>query len=122
MAHTRMKKLAKENDAFRRVVETGKYAQLVVMSLAEGENIGEETHAKTDQIFYFVDGRAEVVTNGKAEKVDKNEVVFIPAGTLHDIRNIGDEPLKLFTVYAPPEHAPGLVQKQRPAEHVAAKK
>lgn len=120
--HMDLKQLTKENEAFRRVLETGKYSQVVVMSIPKGERIGEETHEKTDQIFYFVEGRAEVVVNGKLESVEKNEIVFIPAGTKHDIRNVGQDSLKLFTVYAPAKHPAGLVQKTKNEESATVRR
>ena len=108
-----LNKLAKENDAFRKVLETGSHAQIVLMSLRKGESIGAEVHSGTDQIFYVVEGKAEVVMSGTPDMVEKNEAVFVPAGVRHDVRNAGVEPLKLFTIYAPPMHAKTLVQKTR---------
>ncbi len=112
--HKDLKKLTRENEAYRRVLVTGKHSQLVLMSLEKGDAIGAEVHPDVDQIFYFVDGRAEVVVEGRTEKVDRNEAVFVPAGTKHDVRNVGPDRLKLFTVYSPPQHADGLVQETHP--------
>ena len=120
--HLDLKKLAKENEAFRTVLDTGKSAQLVLMSLPKGEHIGEEIHDTTDQIFYFVDGKGEFMIDGKWEPIEKGEACFVPAGLSHDIRNIGTEPLKLFTVYAPPMHPEGLIQKIKPEEHAALRR
>jgi mannose-6-phosphate isomerase-like protein (cupin superfamily) len=117
-----LKKLAKENEAFRTVLDTGKFAQLVLMALPKGEHIGEEVHDTTDQIFYFVDGKGEFMIDGKWQPIEKGEACFVPAGLIHDIRNIGTAPLKLFTVYAPPMHQEGLIQKTKPEEHTAVRR
>ena len=104
-----IKKAAKRNEAFRRVLSTGKKSQLVLMAIPEGEDIGAEVHPATDQIFFIVDGKGKAVVNGKTFKIGENDVVFVPAGARHNLVNEGDEPLKLFTVYSPPEHADGTV-------------
>jgi len=108
-----IKTMAKENRSFRRVVETGKYGQLVVMSVRKGEDIGEEVHSTTDQLFYVVDGKGELRMDGKMYPLDEHFVMLVPAGTRHDIRNTGTEDLKLFTMYAPPMHREGLVVETR---------
>ncbi|HEY6052089.1 MAG TPA: cupin domain-containing protein [Thermoanaerobaculia bacterium] len=104
-----IKKAAKRNEAFRRVISTGKKSQLVLMAIAEGEDIGAEVHPATDQILFIFDGEGKAIVNGKTFKVGENDVVFVPAGARHNLVNEGDEPLKLFTVYSPPEHADGTV-------------
>lgn len=104
-----IKKAAKRNEAFRRVISTGKKSQLVLMAIPEGEDIGAEVHPATDQIFFIVDGEGKAVVNGKTFEVGENDVVFVPAGARHNLVNQGDEELKLFTVYSPPEHADGTV-------------
>ena len=104
-----IKKAAKRNEAFRRVLSTGKKSQLVLMAIPEGEDIGAEVHPAPDQIFFIVDGKGKAVVNGKTFKIGENDVVFVPAGARHNLVNEGDEPLKLFTVYSPPEHADGTV-------------
>ena len=104
-----IKKAAKRNEAFRRVISTGKKSQLVLMAIPEGEDIGAEVHPATDQIFFIVDGKGKAVVNGKTFKVGENDVIFVPAASRHNLVNEGDEPLKLFTVYSPPEHADGTV-------------
>ena len=104
-----IKKAAKRNEAFRRVLSTGKKSQLVLMAIPEGEDIGAEVHPATDQIFFIVDGKGKAVVNGKTFKIGENDVVFVPAGARHNLVNDGEEPLKLFTVYSPPEHADGTV-------------
>jgi len=108
-----IKKLAKTNSFFRQVIYTGPYSQLVVMSIPPGEDIGEEVHANTDQILVIVDGDAEAIVDGRPEPAGEHNVIFVTAGTRHNIRNIGTKELKLFTVYAPPEHKDGTVHKTR---------
>lgn len=84
--------------------------QLVVMSLRKGAEIGEETHPRTDQFIRIESGRAVFVLNGKRRRARAGDAVLIPAGTRHNVINVGKGPLKLYTLYAPPEHRPGLVQ------------
>lgn len=108
-----IKKLTKENTNFRTVLCTGKFSQLVVMSIPVGGDIGEEIHTDTDQMLFVVDGEGEATLNGEVRKVEEYEVVFVPAGTKHNFRNSGDEDLKLFTVYAPAEHPEGTIHKTR---------
>jgi mannose-6-phosphate isomerase-like protein (cupin superfamily) len=109
------------NEAFRRVVLSGEHQQVVVMTIPRGESIGEEVHDTTDQVLVFVDGRGEARLDGRASAVGPNDLVFVRAGTRHDFVNIGDGPLRLITVYAPPEHPPGTVhQTKHDAEEAEA--
>jgi mannose-6-phosphate isomerase-like protein (cupin superfamily) len=108
-----IKKIAKTNSFFRQVVYTGPYSQLVVMSIPPGEDIGEEVHANTDQILVVVGGDGEAIVDGRHEPAQEHNLIFITAGTRHNIKNIGTNDLKLFTVYAPPEHKEGTVHKTR---------
>lgn len=100
---------ARANDAFRRVIETGEHQQVVVMTLPMGEDIGDEVHPDTDQLFIFVSSHGEAILEGAVSPVSPNDFVFVPAGTRHNIVNHGVVPMRLITVYAPPEHAPGTV-------------
>jgi mannose-6-phosphate isomerase-like protein (cupin superfamily) len=111
--------LAKHNEDFRRVVTTGQYSQVVLMSLAPGEEIGEEIHRTVDQTLVFVSGVGEAILNGEKTPITTNSLYFVPAGTRHNFVNTGPTSLKLYTVYAPPQHAPGAVFKTR-AEAEAA--
>lgn len=104
-----IKQLTKENTNFRKVLHTGQYNQLVAMSIPVGGDIGEEVHPSTDQVLFFVEGEGEAILNGETRHVKKHDVVFVPAGVTHNFKNVGDEDLKLFTVYAPPEHPDGTV-------------
>ena len=100
---------ARDNDAFRREVVTGEHEQVVVMTIAPGGEIGEEVHPETDQVLVFVDGQGEAQLDGVSSPVGPNDLVFVRAGTTHNFINTGDAPLRLITVYAPPEHEPGTV-------------
>jgi len=106
-----IKHLAKENNNFRKVIYTGPHMQLVVMSLLPGEDIGEETHATTDQVLFFVHGDQEVeaILHDKPFLVEEHGIVYVPAGTKHNFINKGSESLKLYTLYSPPEHKDGTI-------------
>jgi|SRR3989344_7671892 len=104
-----IKKLTKENTNFRTVLHTGIHSQIVAMSIPVGGDIGEETHEGVDQILYFVDGTCEAILNDEPKTVEEYDIVFVPAGTKHNFKNVGDTDLKLFTVYAPPEHPDGTI-------------
>jgi mannose-6-phosphate isomerase-like protein (cupin superfamily) len=105
--------LARENDDFRREVVTGEHSQVVVMAVPGGGEIGEEVHPDVDQTLVFVEGEGEAVLEGEASPVRPGDVVFVPAGTLHNFRNTGGGQLRLYTIYAPPEHPPGTVHRTR---------
>lgn len=105
--HEDIIQLAKENNYFRKVVASGEYSQIVLMSVAGGEDIGEETH-RVDQVIFFVDGVGKAVIDDQEYEVVPNDLVMIRAGMKHNFINThAHEPLKLFTVYAPPEHDDG---------------
>jgi mannose-6-phosphate isomerase-like protein (cupin superfamily) len=104
---------ARANDAFRREVLTGEHEQVVVMTIPVDEEIGEEVHNDTDQVLAFVDGHAEAVLDGERSTVGPNDLVFVRAGTRHNFVNVGRVPLRLITIYAPPEHAPGTVHQSK---------
>lgn len=104
-----IKKLTKENTNFRKVLYTGKHSQVVAMCIPINGDIGEEVHKETDQILFFIDGDGEAILNGEARLVGEHDVVFVPAGVVHNFQNVGDEDLKLFTVYAPPHHKDGTI-------------
>jgi mannose-6-phosphate isomerase-like protein (cupin superfamily) len=115
-----IEKIARRSSDFRRVVETGKYGQLVVMSIPPGEDIGSEVHPSTDQIFIVVEGEGKAVLNGKAKEIVENDVLFVPAGAEHNLINTEKhEDLKLVTIYAPPQHADGTVHRSK-ADALAA--
>lgn len=101
------------NQAFRREVLTGEHEQVVVMTIPPGGEIGDEIHGGTDQLLLFVDGSGEATLDGDSSEVGPNDLVFVRAGTRHNFINTGDRPLRLITVYAPPEHAPGTVHETK---------
>lgn len=103
------------NSDFRRVLYTGKYLQLVLMTLKPGEEIGEETHEDHDQFFRIEAGSGEVRIDRVATAIKDDDVVIVPAGALHNVVNTGSEPLKLYTLYGPPEHRDGVVRATKAA-------
>lgn len=109
---------ARSSDAFRRVIETGDHEQVVVMTIPPGGDSGEEVHPDTDQVFLFVEGHGEAQLDGESTAFAADDLVFVRAGTRHNILNRGDRPLHLITIYAPPAHAPGTVHLTKAdAEH-----
>jgi mannose-6-phosphate isomerase-like protein (cupin superfamily) len=105
--------LARGNDAFRREVATGRHSQVVVMTLPPGEEIGEEVHEENDQLLVIVEGECQAVLEGRTSQVGPNQLVLVQAGTRHNFVNTGPAPLRLVTVYAPPEHPPGTVHRTK---------
>ncbi len=115
-----IEKLTVENDFFRHVLFTGPHAQLVVMSLNAGEEIGMEMHAAVDQFFSIKQGSAKVVADVKETPVGAGEAIMIPAGTQHNVINVSDsQKLKLYTIYSPPNHPDGIIHKTK-AEAISA--
>lgn len=108
-----IEELTEENTDFRRVLYTGKNLQLVLMALQPGEEIGEEVHEDRDQFFRIEEGEGEVVIDGQRTEVEDDDAVIVPAGARHNLINIGDAPLLLYTLYAPPEHRDGIVHKTK---------
>jgi len=108
-----IKKEALKNNYFRKVLETRANAQVVVMSLNPGENIGMEVHKKYDQILVNVKGKGICILNGKRMKFDADSLVYVPKGTRHDFINTGKTRLKLFTIYAPANHPRGTIHKSK---------
>ncbi len=103
-----IEKAAEENGNFRKVLYTGKNSQLVLMSLLPEEEIGEEVHA-LDQFIRIEKGMGKASLNGVEHEIADGFAVVIPAGTRHNIINTsGDEPMKLYTIYSPPEHRDGV--------------
>ena len=103
------------NNYFRQVLFTGKYAQLVVMCLQPGEEIGNEVHAKVDQFFRIEQGQAAFVFGGKEKHLAKDgDAVIVPAGTYHNVINTSKSTkLKLYTIYSPPNHPDKTVHKTK---------
>src|SRR5512136_2875244 len=116
-----IEKDTEKNKYFRKVLFTGKYAQLVVMCLQGGEEIGNEVHNTVDQFFRIEVGAARFVFNGTEEhRVKAGEAVIVPAGTFHNVINASKtKPLQLYTIYSPPNHPDGTIHKTK-ADAVAA--
>ncbi len=104
--------LATKNKNFQKEVYYDDNIQVVLMSIEPGDDIGEETH-KADQTTFFVSGEGQAVVDGSRTKVSANHMIVIPQGAKHNIINKGDEPLKLFTVYAPPAEEKGISHKTK---------
>lgn len=102
-------KRTEENAEFRRVLYTAKEMQLVLMALRPGEEIGEEVHSDRDQFFRIENGKGEIWIDGTMTKIESDTVMIVPAGARHNLKNTGDKPLQLYTIYAPPEHVDGTV-------------
>jgi len=105
-----IEKVTVENEDFRRVLYTGQHLQLVLMALQPGEEIGSEVHPDRDQFFRIEEGAGVVDIDGVENPVSDDFAVIVPAGARHNVRNTGDAPLKLYTLYGPPEHRDGIVQ------------
>lgn len=104
-----------KNNYFRKVLYTGKFAQLVVMCLKPGEEIGNEVHKKVDQFFRIEEGTATFIFGGKVKKRAKDgDAVIVPAGTYHNVVNASKtEKMKLYTIYSPPNHPDGTVHRTK---------
>jgi len=108
----KLKKEAKRNDFFRKVLFTGEHSQLVLMCLQPGEEVGTEVH-EVDQLIFIVDGEGKIVLDGRGEKIEDGMVVCVPARLQHNVINTEDEPMRLFTVYAPPQHPAKTIQESK---------
>jgi len=114
---------ARRNQNFRTALWTGYYLQLTLMSIKAGEEIGLELHPFTDQFIRIEEGQGLVKMGNSQECLDfqrmvyPGDAIFIPAGKWHNLINTGNFPLKLYSIYAPPEHPRGTVHVTRPEEH-----
>ncbi|MCC6711697.1 MAG: cupin domain-containing protein [Candidatus Pacebacteria bacterium] len=114
--HAPIEQQTLKNEYFRKVLFTGKNMQLVLMTLQPNEDIGMEVHEEHDQFFRFEAGVGKVVIDGTEYAVKDGDVVVVPAGAQHNIINVSEtETLKLYTIYAPPEHADGTVHATKAA-------
>lgn len=102
------------NEDFRRVLYTAKHCQLVLMNLLAGEEIGDEVH-DVDQFFRIEKGEGHVTIDGESSGVTDGSAIIVPAGCRHNIVNTGDDPLKLYTIYSPPNHRDGIVHATKEA-------
>ena len=109
--HANLEDLTKANDDFRQVLYTGHNIQLVLMTLQPGEEIGAEVHDDRDQFFRFEAGTGEVDIDDNTYAVKADDAVIVPQGARHNVRCTGGEPLKMYTIYGPPEHIDGTIHK-----------
>lgn len=114
-----IEKMTEQNSDFRRVLYTGGQLQLVLMTIRPGEDIGEEVHPDRDQFFRVEDGKGEVWIDGHMTAIEAASGVVVPAGARHNLKNTGATPLKLYTLYGPPEHVDGTVHATK-AEALAS--
>ena len=110
-----IEKATLENTDYRRVLYTAKNSQLVLMSIALGDEIGEETH-HLDQFLRFEEGEGKVILDGVEHNVSDGFAVVIPQGTKHNVINTGSTHLKLYSIYSPAEHKDGTVHKTKSDE------
>src|SRR5690606_27965588 len=108
-----IEKLTEDNQDFRRVPYTGSEMQLLLMAIPPGEEIGEQVHDDRDPFLRVAPGKGEILIDGNTNAVQADMAMIVPAGASHNVRNTGDVPLKLYTLYAPPEHLEGTVHATR---------
>lgn len=102
------------NENFRQVLFTAQHSQLVVMSIPAGEDIGEETH-DLDQFLRIEQGQGQTILNGEKQSIEEGFAVLVPAGTKHNIINTGNQPLKLYSLYSPPNHRDQVIHPTKEA-------
>lgn len=108
-----IERLTEENGDFRRVLYTGHNLQLVLMAIGPGEEIGEEVHPDRDQFFRIEAGEGEVWIDGVCTEVAPDDGIVVPQGARHNVRATGKVPLRLYTIYGPPEHLEGTVRRTK---------
>lgn len=108
-----IEQLTLENSFFRKVLYTGKHAQLVLMCLQVDEEIGMEVHEHVDQFFRIESGEGVVLIDGEKSSVSDGDAFIVPAGSEHNVINVGGNELKLYTVYSPPNHPPGTIHQTK---------
>ncbi len=111
-----IEKQTEENENYREVLFTGANMQLVAMALQVGEEIGMEKHDTHDQFFRIEVGECVVIMDGVPTVVRAGEAAIVPAGTEHNVVNNGTQTLKLYTIYAPPQHPAGTIHKTKADE------
>ena len=99
-----------DNDNFRKVLYTGEHLQLVLMSLKAGEEIGEEIHLNNDQFFRFESGSGKCTIDENNYHLMEGDAIVVPAGARHNVINTGAEPIKMYTIYGPPNHQDGIIR------------
>jgi mannose-6-phosphate isomerase-like protein (cupin superfamily) len=109
-----IEKATEDNDYFRKVLHTAEHMQLVLMTLQVGEEIGQEMHPDVDQFFRVEHGQADAILESEIHKLVDGSVLIIPAGTEHNVVNTSpNEPLRLYTIYSPPNHPDGTINKTK---------
>jgi len=108
-----IEKETKANDYFRKVLFTAERMQLVVMCIKPGEDIGEEVHPTTDQFFRIEEGEGKAIVDGREINIKDGSSILIKSGRVHNIINDSNKPLKLYSLYSPPQHRDGLIQKEK---------
>jgi mannose-6-phosphate isomerase-like protein (cupin superfamily) len=100
--HQKIDKAAKKNMRFRKVIYSGKFSDLALMSLARGAELGEEVHKNSDEILFVVKGKGEVTLNGRKQQIRRHDAIFVASGEDHNLKNLGRKDLKLLCVCSPP--------------------
>jgi mannose-6-phosphate isomerase-like protein (cupin superfamily) len=108
-----IEEVTQKNNHFREVIYTATHTQLVVMSLLPGEDIGVESHGNVDQFFRIEKGTIEITMNGVKNILTQGMAAVVPAGTEHNLKNIGNTVVKLYTLYSPPNHPIKTIHKTR---------
>jgi len=108
-----IEKLTLENENFRKVLYTGKYSQLVLMSLKPNEDIGLEVHPNVDQFFRIEKGQGKVIIDGVEHEVSDGIAIIVPAGSEHNVINTSTESLKLYTIHSPANHKDGTIHETK---------
>ena len=111
--HSNIEKETLENQNFRKVLYTAKNSQLVLMSLKPHEDIGLEKHPDNDQFFRFESGRGMVIIDGNEHIVSDGIAIVIPAGSKHNVINMGHTDLKMYTIYSPAHHRDGVIHRTK---------
>lgn len=108
-----IEKLTLENNDYRRVINTSAYSQLVLMSIKSNEKIDKEIHDINDQFLRIEQGKARIIINNKEYIAEDDFAIVVPAGAEHEVINISDEDLKLYTIYSPPHHPENTIHKTK---------
>ncbi|MCX6780890.1 MAG: cupin domain-containing protein [Candidatus Magasanikbacteria bacterium] len=111
--HINIIEAARANTFFRQVIFTGDRSQLVVMALQPGEDIGLETHAHVEQTLVFLNGSGVATLNGVSSPIVTGDAYVVTPGTEHNFTNTSDEVIKIYTIYAPPNHIAGKIHKTK---------
>ncbi len=117
-----IKRITTDNCFYRRALYTASHSQLVVMSIPPKTETGEESQDDADKMLFIVKGKAVSSLNQRVREVGKNDVIFVPAGSLHNLKNVGRHYLKLFVIYSPPLYKDGMRETQEEASVATWKK